>query len=67
MTAEKNIESCRTITAKTLRQILGNISRSTLDRMIRSGAIPAPIRVGGCKHWRETTIIDWMDGKEDAA
>lgn len=43
-------------------EILG-VSEPTLDRMIRAGRFPRPLRVGKrAVAWSETEVRDWLDG-----
>lgn len=62
-----NIEFCRTIKADDLRELLNNMSRDTLNRMIKEKEIPTPFKLRGTHHWRESTIHEWMEAKEAEA
>lgn len=43
-------------------QTLG-VSASTLDRMVKSGRFPSPIRIGVRRiGWRETDVAAWVAG-----
>jgi prophage regulatory protein len=46
-----------------LLELLG-VSAATVDRMVRSGAFPAPIRIGRrAIAWRESDIAAWIENR----
>lgn len=36
------------------------VSKTTIWRWRDSGALPSPLRVGGCVRWREVVIEEWI-------
>ena len=52
------------LTPKQLALML-DINRTTLGRWVKSGSIPAPVRINA-KHvfWRKSTIEEWLQAKE---
>ena len=45
-----------------------NVSRATLYRMIERGELPRPMRLSrGAVGWRERTITEWLDAREEEA
>jgi predicted DNA-binding transcriptional regulator AlpA len=43
----------RLIRAEEFRQQMGGISRATQIRQVKSGELPAPIKIGGCDFYEE--------------
>ena len=43
------------------------ISRATLDRLVRDGDFPPPIKVGRVNRWRRTAIEEWAREREENA
>ncbi len=50
------------IDAQVVKQRLGGISDSTLWRLMRSGEIPAPRKIGARNFWRESEISAFVEG-----
>ena len=60
---EPNSESLRLLTLSEAAQVL-HVSTKTLQRMIRSGDLPA-LKVGGQWRLRESQLIRWIESRED--
>lgn len=43
-----------------LCEVLGGISRATLDRLQAAGKLPRPLRLGGQRRWRAEEIRAWI-------
>lgn len=39
-----------------------SLSPATIDRMIKAGTFPQPVRCGGRKAWRVRDLEAWSDG-----
>jgi len=57
----------RLISAKAVRELLGNISAMTLWRWTRRRALgfPRPIYIGRRRFWREADILAWLVAQRD--
>lgn len=50
-----------------LKDVLGGVSRSTLDRMIQRGQFPKPLKIGRLNVWKSTDIQAWLDSQKMGA
>ncbi len=42
-----------------------HVSRSTLEKWVRLGAFPKPVKMGAwAKGWREADVVAWLAGRE---
>lgn len=48
------------VSSRTLRLVLGGLSRRALCKWIRAGILPAPVLIGGANYWRVTIIRAWI-------
>lgn len=47
---------------------LCGISKSTLDRLVRSGDFPKPVKLGPrAIGWKVSDVIDWIDSREQVS
>lgn len=44
----------------TARRLVGDVSRSTLHRLVRSGRVPRPIKIGSSSRWRRSWIEQFV-------
>lgn len=51
------------VTAKEICELL-HISKSSLHKMSKSGAFPAPIQIGKCKRWESANVKAWLDNQQ---
>lgn len=56
----------RAITRDAVADMLG-VSLSTVQRLVRCGELPAPIRVGGSPRWLASEIAAWLRERRGAA
>jgi predicted DNA-binding transcriptional regulator AlpA len=56
----------RLISQPVVSQRIGNMSRTTIWRMVRAGLLPAPIVVGNRVFWSEREIAAWIDARLNA-
>jgi excisionase family DNA binding protein len=59
---ERNLDSLRLLTLTEAAQVL-QVSTKTLQRMIRSGDLPA-LKVGGQWRLRESQLMQWIESRE---
>lgn len=57
------------ISAKTVRELCGNISDMSLWRWLNDPALgfPRPIYIQKRRFWREAEILEWIEAREVAA
>ncbi|GIU20063.1 hypothetical protein TUM4261_42710 [Shewanella sp. c952] len=54
------IDYCKLISPKKMSKLLG-IHRTTLDRWVKNGELPEPIRENGrAKGWKYSDYIEWL-------
>lgn len=51
---------------KTLMATTG-LSRSTIYAKVRAGALPAPIKIGGCIRWSSSSVRQWIESLATSA
>ena len=57
----------RIVRPKEVRELLGNISKSTLWRWIAKERFPRPMKLGErAVGWRQSTINEWLDSRPAA-
>ena len=49
------------ICQKTVLRLVSIGSRETLDRWVRNGVFPAPIRIGRQLRWLRAEVMDWIE------
>lgn len=49
-----------TLTRKDLEAVF-KVTGRTIDRLVASGRLPAPLRVGGSRRWRRGDIVEFME------
>lgn len=60
------MQATRVIRPKAAAETLG-ISRATLYRLVRAGALPPPLRISaGCSGWPEHVIADYIEARRAA-
>lgn len=57
------------ISAKTVRELCGNISDMSLWRWLNDPALgfPRPVYIQKRRFWREAEILEWIEAREVAA
>lgn len=50
-----------------LKEVLGGVSRSTLDRLIKCGKFPKPMKMGRLNVWKSSDIQAWLDAQKSGA
>ncbi len=66
MTADTSEGNLRTLRIDKVIELFP-ISRATIYRLIKSGAFPPPIQVGGTNVWLERDIAAWLEAKRSAS
>ena len=57
----------RVVRPREVRELLGNISKSTLWRWIAKGQFPRPMKLGErAVGWRQSTLNEWLDSRPAA-
>ncbi len=49
-----------TLTRRDLEAVF-KVTGRTIDRLVASGKLPAPLRVGGSRRWRQGDIVEFME------
>ncbi|SHJ19719.1 transcriptional regulator, AlpA family [Shimia gijangensis] len=59
------MNSHKRITAKTVRQICGDVSDMWIWRRLNEpeSGFPKPVYIGRRRFWREAEILEWLDGQ----
>lgn len=50
-----------------LKEVLGGVSRSTLDRLIKRGKFPKPMKMGRLNVWKSSDVQAWLDAQKSGA
>jgi len=53
----------RLIPQPVVRERVGNLSRTTLWRLVQKNDLPAPVTVGGRVLWSENEITNWITAR----
>ena len=57
----------RIVRPREVRELLGNVSKSTLWRWIAKEQFPRPMKLGErAVGWRQSTINEWLDSRPAA-
>ncbi|MEM9341411.1 MAG: transcriptional regulator [Pseudomonadota bacterium] len=66
--SEQTPDEKRLIQPDEVRNRLGGISPSTLDRMVRDprSNFPKPYRIGRLRFWRQGELDAWVDQQQEA-